>query len=129
MFNIALLKTNKQNKNCRWLNMIFESRLAQFLPQIKQLDKKASLQKQDLLNETFLLEKEGKLELYYAPHNEYINTDSKIVIVGITPGWSQMKAAYNCIIQSVKMQEETRELLQNSKIAASFSGQMRKNLC
>ena len=34
------------------------------------------------------------MKIYYAPHNETINTKAKVFIVGITPGWRQTSIAY-----------------------------------
>lgn len=34
------------------------------------------------------------MEIYYAPHNETINQNAKVFIVGITPGWTQTNIAY-----------------------------------
>lgn len=105
--------------------MIPETKLPQFLPNIKQL---VNTEKQSLLTKSFLLEIERDLAMYYAPHNEYINTEAKIIIVGITPGWNQMKIAYNQLIKSIEEGESIEKILKKTKIAASFSGIMRKNL-
>src|SRR5699024_2790079 len=64
----------------------------------------------------------------YAPHNEYLNMDAAIVIVGITPGWNQMKEAYQRLQQSIRTETELHEILKSTKVAASFSGQMRQTL-
>lgn len=105
--------------------MILNTKLPQFLPKIQSL---AEFNKQTLLTDSFLLETEGDLAMYYAPHNEYINTDAKIIIVGITPGWNQMKTAYIQLVKSISKGESLEKMLENTKIAASFSGTMRKNL-
>ena len=47
-----------------------------------------------LLPDSFLLEKEGKISIYYAPF-EYVNENAKIVLVGITPGLQQAVNALN----------------------------------
>ncbi|HZG71147.1 MAG TPA: uracil-DNA glycosylase family protein [Chondromyces sp.] len=85
------------------------------------------LSDQDLLNSTFLLEKdeEKKLEIYYTPF-DYINEKAKVVIVGITPGLHQMKKAYTAVIENRHLRDE--ELLHEVKKSASFEGTMRKNL-
>lgn len=108
--------------------MIFQSRLPQFLPALQPLTKLDSLDKKMLLTNSFLIEKEKELTMYYAPHNEYINTDARVVIIGITPGWSQMKAAFNQVLGFLDKSNNEEEILKQAKIAASFSGQMRSNL-
>ncbi|MYL56794.1 hypothetical protein GLW20_04690 [Virgibacillus halodenitrificans] len=99
----------------------------QFLPKIKNLPCDRILNKSDILNEAFLLQEEKKLKMYYSPHNEYVNTAAKIVIVGITPGWQQTKTAYESVINNLPYLSKA-DLLRKAKIAASFSGTMRNNL-
>ncbi|UJL46328.1 hypothetical protein KFZ58_18600 [Virgibacillus sp. NKC19-16] len=102
--------------------------LQQFLPGIQTLPTDRALTKEDLLTEPFLIEKDGKLEMYYAPHNEYINKKAKIIIVGITPGWSQMKTAFGQFIESNASGENLEKCLKAVKLAAGFAGTMRRNL-
>jgi len=102
--------------------------LQQFLPAIQTLDADRSLTKQDLLTEQFLMEKDGDMEIYYAPHNEYINKEAEIVIVGITPGWNQMKTAYKQFIKSIQAGNNLDTCLKEVKRAAGFAGSMRTNL-
>lgn len=99
-----------------------------YLPAIKKLPKDRPLTKQDLLTEHFLMIKDGTTEIYYAPHNEYINSNAKVIIVGITPGWNQMKAAYEQFIQSIAEGEDIESCLIQTKKAARFFGSMRRNL-
>ena len=58
---------------------------------IAGLDK---IEKDSILNREFALQHDPGLQIYYAPHNEFINPGANIVIVGITPGWSQTQRAY-----------------------------------
>lgn len=101
-----------------------------FLPAIQILDITKPLTKQDLLIDTFLIEQENELAMYYSPHNEYINDQAKLIIIGITPGWNQMKVAFeeirHCLDSKQKFTVE--QMLGQAKKAASFSGTMRKNL-
>lgn len=108
--------------------MLFQAKFLEFLPALKQLTWLDSLEKSDLLTHSFLLEKENNLAMYYAPHNEYINPDAHVLIVGITPGWKQMKIAYTKVIESIYSNETEEQMLKQAKMAASFSGQMRTNL-
>jgi len=108
--------------------VLFQAKFLEFLPALKQLTWQDSLEKSDLLTHSFLLEKENNLTMYYAPHNEYINPDAQVLIVGITPGWKQMKTAYTKVIDSLYSNETEEQILKQAKLAASFSGQMRTNL-
>ncbi|TYS14040.1 hypothetical protein FZC78_19475 [Rossellomorea vietnamensis] len=86
------------------------------------------LGKEDLLTRNFLIEKTGDIEMYYAPHNEYINKEAKVVLAGITPGWTQMKAAYEEVLRGVEKKHSNDQILCDAKQAAGFSGTIRKNL-
>ncbi len=102
--------------------------LQSFLPTIQKLHRERSLTKKDLLTESFLLEKDGDLNMFYAPHNEYINKEAKVVIVGITPGWNQMKTAYEQFIKSQAAGDNIETCLKATKTAARFAGSMKANL-
>ncbi|RKD23244.1 hypothetical protein BEP19_13015 [Ammoniphilus oxalaticus] len=104
------------------------TQLQHYLPMIRSLPNE--IEKSDLINARFLMERSGPLEMYYAPHNEYVNRGARLVIVGITPGWTQMKAAFEQAKRSIEKGASTTEIeiLKNSKRAARFSGTMRNNL-
>ncbi|SFC71781.1 Uracil DNA glycosylase superfamily protein [Bacillus sp. OV322] len=99
-----------------------------FLSKIDALPSDKTFTKEDLLTEQFLLNKDRDLEIYYSPHNEFINTEAKIAIVGITPGWTQMKTAFQEAKLRVSEGMEDIQIFKEVKMAASFSGQMRRNL-
>ncbi|WP_053366425.1 hypothetical protein [Bacillus sp. FJAT-27245] len=84
---------------------------------------------EDLKSEQFLLEKDvqRKLEIFYSPF-EYINTDAKILIAGITPGMHQMRVAYQTVHDFRGKDAPDEEILHEVKKRSSFEGQMRKNL-
>lgn len=107
---------------------MFTYRIKEYLPAIQSLNPSAEVTKERLLTERFLIKKEGNLEVYYAPHNEYVNTEAKIVIVGITPGWSQMQTAFKKMIDDLSLEIPINQALINTKMAASFAGSMRRNL-
>lgn len=103
--------------------------LNQYLQSIELLPYSRGLIKEDLIHPDFLIEKEKNLEMYYAPHNEYINREAKIVIVGITPGWTQMKKAFETFVAlKAKGKLPINTILKETKKSASFSGTMRSNL-
>ncbi|MGV3464464.1 MAG: hypothetical protein ACO1OT_04125 [Heyndrickxia sp.] len=86
------------------------------------------LNEETLRSKNFLLEKDEvkKIEVYYAPF-DYINKEARVVIVGITPGWYQMKQAFSAV-KSVNPEWPDEEILHEVKKKASFSGPMRRNL-
>ena len=83
---------------------------------IKKLNK---IDKDSVISKTFLLSKEGNIEIYYAPF-DYINPQAKIVIIGITPGLQQMIQSF----QAIKDGKSLREV----KDLSSFKGSMRATL-
>lgn len=76
----------------------------------------------------FELYHEPNLQIYYAPHNEYINTNAKILIVGITPGWSQTQRAYQKAQYGISQNWLDAEICYQCKMESRFAGSMRKNL-
>ncbi|WP_026478465.1 hypothetical protein [Alkaliphilus transvaalensis] len=82
----------------------------------------------DLLIPDLLIEEEGKLQIYYATHNEFINIEAKILIIGITPGWVQMeksiRTARKCLIEGRSLEETARICKKESR----FYGTMRMNI-
>ncbi|WP_409276054.1 hypothetical protein V1499_10675 [Neobacillus sp. SCS-31] len=87
------------------------------------------LRDEDLRSRQFLLEKDvqRKLEIYYAPF-EYINTSSKILIAGITPGMHQMRVAYQTVHGFRCKDTLDEEILHEVKKRSSFEWPMRRNL-
>jgi len=104
------------------------TRIHAFLPAIRTLNPIRPLTKHDLLTEPFLIDRSGDLDMYYAPHNEYINTKAKIVLIGITPGWQQMQRAFEQAVKSLSLGHSLEQVLEETKIAASFAGSIRRNL-
>ena len=61
---------------------------------IASLPDRGTLLKADILNHQFLVSAHNGLEIYYAPF-DFVNVTAKVVIVGITPGWTQMQIAFH----------------------------------
>ena len=95
---------------------------------IKKLPKKDKYDKVELLVEDFLIEKNQEIEIYYAPHNEYINPKAKIFIVGITPGFQQMSTAISTAREELETERSIEEIQYKCKVAGRFSGSLRKNI-
>ncbi|MFP5110078.1 hypothetical protein ACSU6B_25620 [Neobacillus sp. C211] len=94
---------------------------------LRKLPLKGIYERGDLLTDEFLYAKEGKVEVYWAPF-EFINKDAKVIILGITPGWTQMELAFNYVRHHID-EEDYEHLISNAKNHASFGGTtMRRNL-
>lgn len=79
------------------------------------------------LNEKLRIAKDGLLEVCYAPF-EYINQQARIVIVGITPGRTQMLNALRECRRQLDARADEQKVLKASKETGAFSGAMRPNL-
>ncbi len=95
---------------------------------IKELPIKSKYNKDEILIKDFLIEKTGDIEIYYSPHNEYINSKAKVFIVGITPGFQQMSTAISEARRALENSEDIEEIQYKCKKAARFSGSLRRNL-
>ncbi|MCP8968904.1 hypothetical protein [Ectobacillus ponti] len=99
----------------------------EFLPALQELLCLETLTRENLLHPRFLLQRESGLEIYYAPF-DYINTAAKVMIVGITPGWTQMQLSYTTVLDALRRGEPPEEGVRRVKQQASFAGSMRTNL-
>lgn len=97
----------------------------EYAKQILELNK---FEKEDILNKNFELYNESDLRIYYAPHNETINTEAKIFIVGITPGWTQTSIAYKTAYEGLIKKLDSEQIKKLCKKSSRFAGSMRKNL-
>ena len=95
---------------------------------IKELQLKNKYTKEELLINKFLIDKENNIEIYYAPHNEYLNPKAKIFIIGITPGFQQMSTAIATARKELEVSDDIEEIQYKCKIVARFSGSLRKNI-
>lgn len=81
-----------------------------------------------LRDERMLIDQDGTLKVYYAPF-EYVNPKARIVLVGITPGPTQMVNANKEARSALQRGLSHEEAMKRAKLTASFSGEpMRSNL-
>jgi uracil DNA glycosylase superfamily protein len=111
------LADNLKENNKMYLN---------YIEKIRKLPIKQKYDKQDLLTDNFLIEQQNNIKMYWAPF-EYINKNAKVVLLGITPGWTQMEQAIRCMRTNID-NKSLDELLIDCKKEASFCGSMRTNL-
>lgn len=95
---------------------------------IKKLPIKDKYTKEELLIEEFLVDKKDNIEIYYAPHNEYLNPKAKIFIIGITPGFQQMSTAISTARKELEVSNDIEAIKYKCKVAGRFSGSLRKNI-
>lgn len=79
------------------------------------------------VDDGLLIDRSGAVSVYYAPF-DFMNEQARVVVVGITPGKTQMlnalSEARRLLNEGVADEEVRREV----KKAAAFSGSMRPNL-
>ncbi|MDR3594458.1 hypothetical protein [Clostridium sp.] len=103
-----------------------KKKLYDYKDEIKKLPIKDKYNKEEILINDFFIDKD--IEIYYAPHNEYINSKAKVFIVGITPGFQQMSTAISAARRGLEDSDDIEEIQYKCKKAARFSGSLRKNL-
>lgn len=80
-----------------------------------------------VLRGKFRIAQEGDIEVCYAPF-EHINTGARLVIVGITPGMTQMENAMREAREQLRLGRTAQAVIAAAKKTAAFSGPMRPNL-
>lgn len=98
----------------------------QFAPIIRSLSA-AELDGAPSLDTKLRLAVDGKVQVCYAPF-EYINPLARVVIVGITPGRTQMLNALREARQQLDRGADSMTALVAAKRTGAFSGPMRPNL-
>jgi hypothetical protein len=73
------------------------------------------------------MDRDGPVSVHYAPF-DFINTSARVVIVGITPGRTQMINSLKETRTRLAAGDSAEEACRAVKKAASFSGPMRPNL-
>ena len=81
----------------------------------------------ELINERFHIFSESGLDVYYAPFH-YLNKHARVVLIGLTPGWTQMEEAFRAARRGIANGLDGEALFRHIDISASFCGPMRKNL-
>jgi hypothetical protein len=84
-------------------------------------------QEAELKCSRFLLFKEGDLEVYYAPFHR-LNATARIILMGLTPGWTQMEAAFRAARMGLASGLAGERLYEQIARSGSFGGPMRRNL-
>jgi hypothetical protein len=90
-------------------------------PSIRRLPQSRPLTDVDVLQDAFLLDREGRLDIYYAPM-DWLRPHARVAVVGITPGKDTMVIAYQTVLDGLRIGRPPDELLDSVKRRASFSG-------
>lgn len=104
-----------------------ERTLNEFWTAIESLPLSSSYRREDLLIDRFRLEREGDLEVFYAPF-DFVNSKARLALVGVTPGWTQMNASFVEARAGINELQTHEQILRRVKRDAAFSGSLRVNL-
>lgn len=66
--------------------------------------------------------------MFFASHNEYVNHHARTIIVGITPGWTQMEKSIRLSKAYLEQELPQDEILNRVKKECRFAGSLRNNL-
>ncbi|WP_300380144.1 hypothetical protein [Clostridium sp.] len=102
--------------------------LDEYKEKIMRLPLKDKYTKEELLTNDFLIDKENNIEIYYSTHNDYLNKEAKILIIGITPGFQQMSTAMAMARKELELGSDIKKVQYKCKKAGRFSGVIRKNI-
>lgn len=81
----------------------------------------------DVLIPALRMDASGNLETYYAPFDA-VNPQARVILLGITPGLTQMILALERARTLSVAGHTPEEILREAKRAAAFGGPMRRNL-
>ena len=110
-----------------WLNSTSQSLFRTYIPYIRKLPGDRALSQNDLLIHHFRLYFKDGLEVYYAPVG-HVRKKAKIVLIGVTPGWSQTELSYRMARSLIERWKNHGRVLSEIKRQIAFAGSMRKNL-
>lgn len=94
---------------------------------LQELPNQDHYSKAQLCQQQFLLFSERGLDVYYAPFH-FLNSAARVVVVGLTPGWTQMERAFWATKKGLGSGLRDEMLFREVAKQAAFSGPMRKNL-
>ena len=81
-----------------------------------------------LMADEFLLEQEGRLQVYWIPF-ERLNRAARIAVIGLTPGWHQMQQAFTAARDAFRAGiTDDLLVLEHIDRQAGFAGSMRANM-
>lgn len=102
------------------------SLLSRYFPTIASIQT-AGLKSVTQLPASLEMGRDGNLSVFYIPF-DYVNTAARVVLVGITPGFTQLKNALAEAQAQTAHGVDEETLLKCCKQTGAFSGPMRSNL-
>ncbi len=106
--------------------MMSTNRFPAYASIIRNLDD-AAFRDPTRIDPRLTLHEDGPLSVHYAPF-DHVETDARLVLVGLTPGHRQMTAALATARDSLRAGDSEADAMAKAKRTASFAGTMRTNL-
>src|SRR5215831_5433190 len=106
--------------------MIRTVQFQQLRAAIMAMPLKPAYSKADLLSSTFRLFTDCGLDVFYRPFHR-MNRSANIILVGVTPGWTQMELAYRTARSALAEGLSDKVIFERVELTGSFGGPMRKN--
>lgn len=106
--------------------MTNQTLFAQYAETIQNLDL-SKINDVATLPATLEIARDGNLSIHYIPF-DYVNPDAKLVLVGITPGFTQLRNALHEAQKQLRSGADNTTALIATKKTGAFSGAMRPNL-
>ena len=98
-----------------------------FQPFLSTMSIRERYERSDLLVPGLLIGQENQLRVFYCPF-DWDNRSARVIILGITPGFTQMELAYRGAVAAVANGQSQDEVCSAAKMQGSFAGSMRINL-
>jgi hypothetical protein len=94
---------------------------------IRSLPRRSAYAQGDLLIPDLLIAQDARMRVYYAPF-DWANTTARVILLGITPGWTQMELAYRGACRAIEAGKNGDDICREAKLHGSFAGTMRHHL-
>src|SRR5262249_27574051 len=94
---------------------------------LSTLPERAKFAREDLLGPELLVDSDDRFRIFYSPF-DWFNRSARVIILGITPGWTQMEIACRTARGAILSGATPDDVCRESKLHASFAGPMRSNL-
>jgi hypothetical protein len=98
-----------------------------FRPLLATLPIRERYGRTDLLVPGLQIDQEKRLRVFYCPF-DWENRAARVIILGITPGFTQMELAYRGAVPAIANGQTKAEVCIAAKMHGSFAGSMRINL-
>jgi hypothetical protein len=103
------------------------SQFSKYWKAVVDLPRQDHYRKTDLRSEDFLLFSDSGVDAYYVPFH-HLNSKARIVVVGVTPCWTQMERAFSAAKQGLAEGMDKEVLFEYIDRTGRFNGPMRWNL-